>query len=65
MENQTNFWEKTKDNILYNPTNDLIIVADRWIFVSVFVGLFQRYGISYIKKLEKIYKERNVKVIFS
>ena len=38
-------------------------MLDRWIFVSVFVGLFQRYGISYIKKLEKIYKERNVKVI--
>ena len=63
--NQTNFWEKTKDNILYNPSENLIILADRWIFASVFVGLFERYGISYIKKLEKIYKEKNVKVILA
>jgi len=63
--NKVDFWESVQDNILYNPPNDLIIIADRWIFASVFVGLFDRYGISYIKKLEEIYKSRNVRVVLA
>jgi hypothetical protein len=60
-----NYWEELSKNILFNPPEDFIILADRWIFDTTFIQPSLRYGVNFIYKLDNLYKSRNVKLIFA
>lgn len=53
------------DNELFNPDDNSIIIADRWVFGTLFVHPFNTYGVGFIKKLENHFKKKNIKVILA
>ena len=59
------WFKESKDNILFNPPEDSIILMDRWIFDGCFIGFYHTFGLSYIKMLEDVYREKRVKVILA
>ena len=65
QENNLEWFEESKDNILFNPPQDSIILMDRWIFDGCFIGFYHTFGLAYVKKLEEVYKKKNVKVILA
>lgn len=59
------FFKESKDNILFNPPEGAIILMDRWIFDACFIGFYHTFGLSYVKMLEEVYREKKVKVILA
>lgn len=59
------YFDGLKKYELFNPEPNSIIIADRWIFDTLFISPIKIWGVNYIKKLEEEFHKKNIRVILA